>query len=234
MFSLLNKLLALLPAAAMLCIVAPVQAYTVEYYTVGYFSYDPGGLSGYTAPTNTVGSPSGPTEAGSSAITLNSGSATATLTYTFSTVQTIDPFPGVASLAGRLGSFKLTDTGSVDFDHPAIPVMFNLAVYEILPQLSGKTLVGDLQGSVNGSRGSIDVVFNDQDVLKGSASVSIPDANGLTYTVNNLNAVPPTNASVGLDGSVAAPLPSTALAGLFLLGGLVCFSALKHRRLQVQ
>jgi hypothetical protein len=250
MFHLFKRLAVPLATVAMFALAPPVQATTVEYYTVGYFTFTdannevytttpsssvPGAQgSTYVTFTNTSVDPTDSSQTASITVDQPSDTHPATLTWFNSSLwqeqhgyargtTTVDV--GALPEETGFGSLQVSGNGSVPAADFFDGIGLTLEFHQIQPQAGTDSLVGRVTGSIGKFNGSPELAFVPTNFTW------IPDtATGVKYTVYTPVALG--SGTTDILGTVAAPLPATASMGLglfSLIGFWYAWRSLRQR-----
>jgi len=225
-------------ALGALAFVPTAKADSVKFYTSGTFSVgsNPGVIASSNGDANlavlqAVGNTA---HSGQTFITVDNPTdgSTSTLSFTFSGNQIVPLTGGVGNVSGfpGFGTFAVSSQNSVNYD-VFDGIGFTLNIYQTSPITGDGSLVGQVSGNLQytdeGTASTLKVVFNPNQVV-------VPAPNGVLYTIAPSVLGNTGTVTIGggvsqtpIDGTAAVPLPATASAGLWLLGGLGALAAFK-------
>lgn len=128
-----------------------------------------------------------------------------TITFTGQSSTTLTPVPPTA--AADLGDFLTSGSGSGNFSDT-----FTLKIYQSSPSNTSGQYVGSVSGTLYTSSGLVQINFNPQTLWLGNVSYTLAN-NPMYLNVPSQNTPSDVRALVNV-----VPLPSTAWAGLSLMG----------------
>jgi hypothetical protein len=256
MLGLLKRFLPVIGFAAVYIAASTAHAATVlEYYTEGFFTDDGSALQGNDASysiTNGAGYPpvggtaiASPYTGSSKLVITGKDSDVGTLTYNYSGLQTAT-FPAGGMLTGiNMGTFTIVTDNPSGTSFAGNVFGFDLDIFQIDPTTGQTSLVGTVDGTATDGSSAGDVAIHFSDTpdndnvtvgtdpgvfyqLLNSAGITVVSTRITTEVFNVANGGTGSD-TVLANATELVGLPQAAPAGLMLMGGLLGFTAIRHR-----